>query len=84
MPWDEREDDPVYAVLVNHEEQYSIWPAHRGLPLGWSAVGKQGTKQECLAYIEQVWTEHATAVAAQQARGAEEGGRRIVSPPASR
>jgi MbtH protein len=57
MPWDEREDDPVYAVLVNHEEQYSIWPAHRGLPLGWSAVGKQGTKQECLACIEQVWTD---------------------------
>ena len=41
----------------NHEEQYSIWPADREVPLGWKAVGKQGTRQECLDYIEEVWTD---------------------------
>jgi MbtH protein len=43
--------------VINHEEQYSIWPADRELPLGWNTVGKQGTKQECLDYIEEVWTD---------------------------
>lgn len=54
---DEREDTTVYEVVVNHEEQYSIWPASRELPLGWNAAGKQGTKQECLDYIREVWTD---------------------------
>jgi MbtH protein len=54
---DEREDTTVYTVVMNHEEQYSIWPAHKELPLGWTAVGKQGPKAECLAYIEEVWTD---------------------------
>ena len=48
MPADEREDLTVYEVVVNHEEQYSIWPAHKELPLGWSKAGKQGLKAECL------------------------------------
>lgn len=55
--WDEEEDTRTYSVVVNHEEQYSIWPADRDLPLGWNAVGKTGTKAECLAYIEEVWTD---------------------------
>ena len=42
---------------MNHEEQYSIWPAYRELPLGWREVGKEGLKDECLAYIEEVWTD---------------------------
>lgn len=46
-----------YAVVVNLEEQYSIWPAGRELPLGWNEAGKQGTKEECLTYIGQVWTD---------------------------
>ncbi|HSH05513.1 MAG TPA: MbtH family NRPS accessory protein [Anaerolineae bacterium] len=46
-----------YKVVVNHEEQYSIWPAERDLPLGWKEDGKEGTKEECLAYIEEVWTD---------------------------
>jgi MbtH protein len=46
-----------YEVVVNHEEQYSIWSADRELPLGWSAVGKRGSKDECLAYIKEVWTD---------------------------
>jgi MbtH protein len=54
---EENEDTTVYQVVVNHEEQYSIWPAGRELPLGWSGVGKEGPKAECLAYIEEVWTD---------------------------
>jgi len=42
---------------VNHEEQYSIWPADRDNPLGWQDVGKSGPKAECLAYIKEVWTD---------------------------
>lgn len=55
MTWDD--DDGIYEVVVNHEEQYSIWPADRELPLGWTKAGKRGTKQECLDYIEEVWTD---------------------------
>lgn len=55
--WNEREDDTIYQVIVNDEEQYSIWPADRELPLGWRSAGKSGTKQECLAYIQEVWTD---------------------------
>jgi len=51
------EDDSRYEVVVNHEEQYSIWPEGRELPLGWRLAGKAGTRAECLAYIEQVWTD---------------------------
>ncbi len=44
-------------VVVNDEEQYSIWPADRDNPPGWRDAGKHGTKDECLAWIEQVWTD---------------------------
>ena len=54
---DEREDTTIYQVVMNHEEQYSIWPADRELPLGWMPVGKTGLKAECLAYIQEVWTD---------------------------
>ncbi|MCC6606159.1 MAG: MbtH family NRPS accessory protein [Anaerolineae bacterium] len=47
----------IFNVVVNHEEQYSVWPAERELPLGWTTVGKSGSKQECLDYIEEVWTD---------------------------
>lgn len=58
MAWDpEEEDNTIYAVVINHEEQYSIWPADREVPLGWKKVGKEGTKQEALDYIEEVWTD---------------------------
>jgi MbtH protein len=57
MAWDEGEDKTIYKVVVNHEEQYSIWPANRENALGWNDAGKSGTKQECLAYIEEVWTD---------------------------
>jgi len=54
---EEREDNTIYKVVVNHEEQYSIWPADRENPLGWKDVGKAGPKQQCLAYIKEVWTD---------------------------
>jgi MbtH protein len=44
-------------VVVNDEEQYSIWPAGRELPLGWTAEGTTGTREECLAHIDEVWTD---------------------------
>ena len=51
------EDTRLYKVIINHEEQYSIWFADREPPLGWNEVGKTGTKQECLDYIKEVWTD---------------------------
>jgi MbtH protein len=46
-----------YQVVVNDEEQYSIWPADREIPAGWREVGTAGPKDECLTYIESVWTD---------------------------
>jgi MbtH protein len=57
MGWNEEEDNTIYKVVVNGEEQYSIWPAHRENPLGWNDAGKSGTKPECLAYVKEVWTD---------------------------
>jgi MbtH protein len=57
MYMEEREDTTVYKVVVNHEEQYSIWPADRENALGWNDCGKVGSKAECLAYIKEVWTD---------------------------
>ena len=54
---DEQEDTTVYKVVMNHEEQYSIWPSYRDNPLGWSDVGKTGLKEECFDYIKEVWTD---------------------------
>lgn len=51
------DEEALFNVVMNHEEQYSIWPAQRDIPAGWRAVGKSGTKKECLAYIEEVWTD---------------------------
>jgi MbtH protein len=51
------DDNTIYDVVMNDEEQYSIWPAHREIPLGWRAVGKRGPKSDCLAYISEVWTD---------------------------
>ncbi|HEX7318156.1 MAG TPA: MbtH family protein [Pyrinomonadaceae bacterium] len=53
----EQEDDRTYKVVINHEEQYSIWPADRENALGWNDAGKTGAKTECLAFIEEVWTD---------------------------
>src|SRR4051812_19165912 len=46
-----------YLVVLNDEEQYSIWPEGREIPLGWRAEGTAGSKDECLAHIEKIWTD---------------------------
>ncbi len=57
MNQNEPEETTIYKVVVNHEEQYSIWPTDRENPLGWQDAGKTGSKAECLAYIAEVWTD---------------------------
>ncbi len=54
--WEE-EDTRRHIVVLNDEEQYSIWPEERPLPPGWRAEGTSGSKQECLDHIEKVWTD---------------------------
>ena len=54
---DNEEDNNIYNVVVNHEEQYSIWLADRENALGWTNEGKSGIKAECLAYIDEIWTD---------------------------
>ena len=53
----ETEDGRNYQVVVNHEEQYSIWLADRPVPAGWTPVGHVGPKESCLAHIGEVWTD---------------------------
>ncbi len=50
-------DDRHYRVVINHEEQYSIWPQDRAIPAGWNDAGKSGVKQDCLNHIREVWTD---------------------------
>jgi uncharacterized protein YbdZ (MbtH family) len=52
----ETEETTMYQVVVNHEEQYSIWPEHKEIPPGWKHAGKTGLKTDCLAHIKEVWT----------------------------
>ena len=54
---EERQDNTIYQVVMNHEDQYLIWPVDRENPLGWRDVGKSGPKAESLAYIKEVWTD---------------------------
>jgi MbtH protein len=49
--------DVKFRVVANHEEQYSLWPSDREIPDGWRDAGKVGTREECLAHIEEVWTD---------------------------
>jgi len=53
----EETDDRTYRVVLNDEEQYSIWWADRELPAGWRADGTEGTRDQCLAHIEEIWTD---------------------------
>ena len=55
MSWDS--EDTVFQVVANDEEQYSIWPTHKDVPAGWRTTGFSGKKADCLAHIEQVWTD---------------------------
>ena len=57
MNSNDQEDTTVYKVVVNHEQQYSIYPADRPNPLGWDDTGTSGQKAECLDYVREVWTD---------------------------
>ena len=54
---DDEDDKTVFKVVLNDEEQYSIWPADRDNALGWRDEGTRGLKSECLAHIDKVWTD---------------------------
>lgn len=65
-----------YVAVMNGEEQYSIWPAEREIPAGWKDAGKRGSKEECLAWIADVWTDMrplSLRLRLQQAAGAGDG-----------
>jgi len=51
------EDTTIYTVVISDEEEYSIWFEYREIPYSWRSAGKTGTKQECLEYIKEVWTD---------------------------
>ncbi|NHZ83273.1 MbtH family NRPS accessory protein [Massilia sp. CCM 8695] len=55
MSWDS--EDTVFHVVVNGEEQYSIWPTHKEIPAGWTTAGFSGKKADCLAHINATWTD---------------------------
>ncbi|HEY8260416.1 MAG TPA: MbtH family NRPS accessory protein [Methylosinus sp.] len=50
-------EDTIFRVVLNHEEQYSIWPDYKPIPEGWRDAGVSGDKRTCLAHIESVWTD---------------------------
>lgn len=51
------QEERQYEVVVNDEEQYSIWFAEKEIPIGWRKVGFAGTKESALSYIESVWVD---------------------------
>ncbi|WP_322029499.1 MbtH family protein [Paraburkholderia sp. J76] len=55
MSWGD--EDTHFHVVINDEEQYSIWPDYKAIPAGWREAGKSGKKPECLAWIDEVWTD---------------------------
>jgi len=50
-------DERTWKVLVNHEEQYSLWPAEKEIPAGWRDTGQNGSKEACLQFVREVWTD---------------------------
>jgi MbtH protein len=51
------DENGTFEVLRNDEDQYSLWPLGLDVPAGWHQVGKTGTKDECSAYVDEVWTD---------------------------
>ncbi len=74
MEDEKREDKTRYRVVVNHEQQYSIWPEGREIPGGWKEEGKSGTREECLEYIDRVWTDMRPLSVRKAMEEMEEGG----------
>ncbi len=66
---DTQEDMTIYKVVINHEEQYSIWPVDRDNPPGWYNIDKSGPKSDCLAYIKEAWTDMRPASLRRQMEG---------------
>jgi len=57
MSEDQGADSRVYVVLINDEEQYSLWPRNQDVPAGWRSVDFMGSKEECMKYVDEVWTD---------------------------
>lgn len=57
MTADDEEDATIYTVVVNDEEQYSVWPSYKAIPPGWRSAGMEARKAECLRHIDEVWTD---------------------------
>lgn len=53
----DNESVDIYQVVINEEEQYSIWLVNKAIPLGWKPVEKKGSKEECLNYIDKIWVD---------------------------
>lgn len=53
----ESDSNETWRVVINQEDQYSLWPVRREIPYGWREVGRPGTKDECLGYIKANWTD---------------------------
>ena len=53
----EDDDSSIYIVLINDEEQYSLWPKYKAVPNGWRVTGQEGSKAECCRYVDEVWTD---------------------------
>lgn len=54
---DPQHPEPTFRVVLNDEEQYSLWPIDRDLPAGWREEGLRGTREQCLSHIKEVWTD---------------------------
>jgi MbtH protein len=54
---DDTQTDKLFIVLMNDEEQYSLWPKGKTIPAGWRFVGKEGNQEECSRYVDEVWTD---------------------------
>lgn len=51
------EVERLFVVLINHEEQYSLWPLGKDIPAGWSTTGQEGTRAQCAQYVDTVWVD---------------------------
>ena len=57
MSFEDQSGEAIYEVVINIEDQYSIWPADKPIPDGWRAAGKRDTKAACLDFIRANWTD---------------------------
>ena len=57
MSFNDEDGAAQFVVLMNQEEQYSLWPSGKAVPNGWREAGKSGSKAECVAFVDEVWTD---------------------------